>query len=440
MSRRTQLVVGGAIAAALVLGGLVGGVLGESRGSDQATRAPRALADRALTGAAASLGAAATRTLEDRVRAEPSDAGALTELGFAYQLRWRETADASYLPRSEEALTRAMRFGTDDANPVLGLGSLALIRHEFRAALRYGRRAERLLPGSYRPYGVTGDALVELGRYDEAFAAFDRMISLRPSLASYARVAYARELVGDRRGALAAMQLALTSAAGQPEPTAWAHVELSKLERALGRLGSARRHATAALRSLPGYPSARVELAQVDAADGDLRGALRAAGLAAEARPTAQAVALFGDLLERAGRPDAARRQRATVAVIDRLLSANGVRADLETAVYQADHAIRPEETVSLARHARAARPSIYGDDALGWALARAGRCREAIPWLDRSLRLGTQDALLYFHRGYAERCAGDVAGGRAWLTRALDLNAAFSVRWAPVARAFLSG
>ena len=270
MSRRAQLVVGGAIAAALALGGLVGGVLAESHGSAQATAAPAALADRALTGAAASLGASATRTLEDRVRAEPRDAGALTELGFAYQLRWRETADASYLPRSEEALRRALRFGTDDANPVLGLGSLALIRHEFRDALRYGRRAERLLPGSYRPYGVTGDALVELGRYDEAFAAFDRMISLRPSLASYARVAYARELVGDRRGALAAMQLALTSAAGQPEPTAWAHVELSKLERALGRLDSARRHATAALRALPGYPSARVELAQVDAADGDL--------------------------------------------------------------------------------------------------------------------------------------------------------------------------
>ena len=400
MSRRTSLVVGGAIAAALALGGLVGGVLAESHGSPQAPAAHATLADRALTGAAASLGASATRTLEDRVRAEPRDANALTELGFAYQLRWRETADASYLPRSEEALRRAMRFGTDDANPVLGLGSLALIRHEFREALRYGRSAERLLPGSYRPYGVTGDALVELGRYDEAFAAFDRMISLRPSLASYARVAYARELMGDRRGALAALQLALTSAAGQPEPTAWAHVELSKLERALGRLDSARLHTTAALRALPGYPSARVELAQVDAADGDLRGAIRAARLAAEATPTAQAVALLGDLLERAGRPDAARRQRATVAVIDRLLAANGVRADLETAAYRADNAIGPDQTVGVARRARAARPSIYGDDALGWALARAGRCREAIPWLDRSLRLGTRDALLYFHRG----------------------------------------
>ena len=61
MSRRTPLVVGGAIAAALALGGLVGGVLAESHGSAQATAAPAALADRALTGAAASLGASATQ-------------------------------------------------------------------------------------------------------------------------------------------------------------------------------------------------------------------------------------------------------------------------------------------------------------------------------------------------------------------------------------------
>ena len=335
-----------------------------------------------------------------------------------------------------------MRFGTDDANPVLGLGSLALIRHEFRDALRYGRSAERLLPGSYRPYGVTGDALVELGRYDEAFAAFDRMISLRPSLASYARVAYARELMGDRRGALAA------HAAGT-------HV---------GR-GSARADRMGARGALQARAGTREAGQRSPAHDGCAPGVTRAIrarassslrstpptaifaarsgrpGLAAEATPTAQAVALLGDLLERAGRPDAARRQRATVAVIDRLLAANGVRADLETAVVsrgQRDPAGR--RRWRCARRARAARPSIYGDDALGWALARAGRCREAIPWLDRSLRLGTRDALLYFHRGYAERCAGDVAGGRAWFARALDLNAAFSVRWAPVARAFLSG
>ncbi|HXG75650.1 MAG TPA: hypothetical protein VNJ53_03680, partial [Gaiellaceae bacterium] len=126
----------------------------------------------------------------------------------------------------------------------------------------------------------------------------------------------------------------------------------------------------------------------------------------------------------------------ATIAVAERLLRASGVRVDLESAVYRADRRIRPRETLELARRARAARPSIYGDDALAWALARAGRCREALPLARRALRLRTQDALLFFHRGYAEGCAGNRAAMRRWYARALATNPHFSVRWAPVALA----
>ena len=439
MRRRTTLLVGGATAAALALGGLVGGVLAESRSAPSApSAAPVALADRALAGAAGGIGASPLGALEEQVRAEPRDAALLTQLGFAYQLRWRETADPSYIPRSEVALRRAVRYGVDDANAVLGLGSLALIQHDFRAALRYGRRAEQLLPGSSRPYGVIGDALVELGRYDEAFAAFERMVTLRPSLASYARIAYARELVGDREGAIAALRLALETAAGQPEPTAWANVELAKLQLGLGNPRAARAHVRGALRVLPGYPSARLELARISAFTGQLEAAVRQARRGAEAIPTTSSISLLADLLERAGRRAEAREQRATVAVIDRLLEANGIQVDLESAVTRADNLVRPHENVEQARRARAARPSIYGDDALAWALARAGRCAEAIPFARRALRLGTEDGLLYFHLGYAEGCAGDRAAMRDAYRRALELNEAFSVRWAPVARAAL--
>ncbi len=163
-----------------------------------------------------------------------------------------------------------------------------------------------------------------------------------------------------------------------------------------------------------------------------------AARLATEATPTAQAVTLLGDLLERGGRRAEARRQRATVAVIDRLLTASGVQVDLESAVYRADNLIRPSETVQLALRARGDRPSIYGDDAVAWALARAGRCSEAVPFAERALRLGTKDGLLFFHRGYAAGCAGDRAEMLRWYELALEVNPAFSVRWASVARAAL--
>jgi tetratricopeptide (TPR) repeat protein len=440
VGRRTTLLAGGAFAVALALGGLVGGVFAESRSASASPAAPVALADRALAGAAGGIGASPLAALEERVRAESRNAELLTQLGFAYQLRWRETADPSYLPRSETALRRALRFGVEDADATLGLGTLALIQHEFREALQYARAARTLLPGSSRPYGVIGDALVELGRYDEAFAAFERMVTLRPSLASYARIAYARELVGDRLGAVAAMRLALDAAAGQPEPTAWANVELAKLELGLGHSAKARRHARAALRILPGYPSGRVELARIDAAAGRLDAAIAAARRASEAIPTAQSIALLADLLDRDGQRAAARRQRETIAAIDRILEANGVQADLEFAVLRADLGVRPSETVELARRARAARPSVYGDDALAWALARAGRCAEAVPLARRALRLGTEDGLLWFHLGYAQGCAGGESARRESYRRALELDPQFSVRWAPVARAAIGG
>jgi Flp pilus assembly protein TadD len=198
----------------------------------------------------------------------------------------------------------------------------------------------------------------------------------------------------------------------------------------------ARRHARAALLRFPGYPAALVELARIDAADGRLTAAASEARQAVDAVPTGASAALLGDILERSGKAGQARKVRSLIAVIERLLRANGVSVDLESAVNRADQRTRPLETVELARRARAARPSIYGDDALGWALARAGRCSEALPFARRSLRLGTRDALLYFHRGYAEGCAGNRTAMRTWYGKALHLSPQFSVRWAPVARA----
>jgi tetratricopeptide (TPR) repeat protein len=428
--RLTMLLLGSAVAVALALASLVGGVLAEPSSSLPAT-APSALRDGAPSGPG---GSRAIGDLEAAVRAAP-DPKTLTQLGFAYQQRWRETADASFLPRSATALRRALRLDPGNGNAVLGLGSLALIRHEFRAALSYGRRAQRLLVGSGRPQGLIGDALVELGRYEKAFRAFELMVTRLPGLASYARVAYARELTGDPEGARAAMRLALAAAAGR-ESTAWAHVELAKLELGLGRVGVASREARRALRAFPGYPAARIALARAKAARGRLDHAVGQAQRAAEAVPTVESVALLSDLLDRAGRRADARQQRQTVAILEKLLGANGVQVDLESAVYRADRRIRPAETVRLARRAREARPSIYGDDALAWALARAGRCAEALPLAERALRLGTRDPLFYFHRGYAEGCAGNRAAMREWYARALEQSEAFSVRWAPVARA----
>ena len=151
--------------------------------------------------------------------------------------------------------------------------------------------------------------------------------------------------------------------------------------------------------------------------------------------PLPQYVAQLGDLYAVDGQKQAAARQYALIAVIERLLVANGVRTDLETALFDVDHGIRLPAALALARTARAERPSIDGDDVLAWALYRNGRCGEALAHSKQALRLGTRDALKLFHRGMIERCLGDREASRNTLRRALALNPHFSILWAPVAR-----
>jgi len=258
MARR--LLVGGVTAALAAVTLLLAGVVGGSGGGR--TAAPAAAA---LAGAPGSLA-----RLQAEVRARPTSRG-YALLGLAYEQQARATADPRFYSLAGGVLRRAE---ANDPLAVDARGSLALSRHRFREGLALGRRAVALAPFSSRGYGILGDALLELGRYGEAFRTFDRMVSLRPGESSYARVSYARELRGDVPGAIAAMRLALDAAAGQPEPFAWTAVQLGKLSWTVGRLRPAERWYREALRVVPHYVYALDALAQVAAARGRLRQAI----------------------------------------------------------------------------------------------------------------------------------------------------------------------
>jgi tetratricopeptide (TPR) repeat protein len=424
-----RLLIGGAAAALTVAALLLGGVLtgGSSR---EAAAVP-------LASGLAETDAALLPRLQEQVRENPRDARGLALLGLAYQQQARETGDPTYYTKSDGVLKRALRFAPNDLLSTTGLGALALSRHRFREALMLGRRAVALSPSTARGYGVLGDALLELGRYRQAFATFDRMVSLKPSLSSYARISYGRELIGDVRGAATAMRLAINAAVGQPEALAWSHTQLGKLFWSQGRVVAAAREYRTALAGRRGYVYALDGLAQVKAARGQLEAAIALEQGAVDRIPLPQFVASLGDLYRLAGNKPAAQRQYALIGAIRRLLRANGVKTDLETALFDVDHAIRLPQALQLARAARADRPSIDGDDVLAWALTRNGRCKQALPYSERSLRLGTRDATKLFHRGMVERCLGRREEAKRWFRRALALNPHFSVLWAPTARRY---
>jgi len=111
MKRSTTVLVGGAVAVALALGALVGGVFAESPSAGPSTAAPRALADQALAGAAGGITQSGIAGLEAQVRSRPGDADLLTQLGFAYQLRWRERRIRRICPVRRQRSAARSRLG-----------------------------------------------------------------------------------------------------------------------------------------------------------------------------------------------------------------------------------------------------------------------------------------------------------------------------------------
>ncbi|RAY13528.1 hypothetical protein DPM19_19850 [Actinomadura craniellae] len=375
--------------------------------------------------------------LQERLRARPDDADSWSTLGLAHVEQARLTADPSHYPRAENALRRALRLRpAGDEQVRTGLAALAAARHDFPAALREADLALAVNPYGTRAHAVRVDALVELGRYDEAWAAVRRADSLRPGIPIFTRYAHVLELRGDPGRARQVLERAAESATDRTD-VAYVAAQLGDLAWSRGDLAAAGRHHAAALRADPSSLAALDGRARVRAARGDAAGALADRTALAGRAPLPGYVAALGELHEAQGRPDRAREQYAVMDAWQALARTNGVGTDLETALLGADHGAKAA-ALQAARAEWSRRRSIHVADALAWALHVNGRDREALPYARQAARTGFRDARFLYHRGMIERSLGRTADARRSLTAALRLNPHFSPLDAPKARAAL--
>lgn len=345
----------------------------------------------------------------------------------------RETGDPVHYARAEEAFQRAGEIDPENVEALIGIGTLALAKHDFAGALELGEQALALNDTIPRIYGLIGDAQVELGRYEEALATVQRMVDLRPDLASYSRVSYLRELHGDLPGAIDAMQLALEAGGPNAENTEYVRVQLGHLHFAVGDLASAEAAFATSMDRLPGFNQAAAGLARVRASQGRLAAAIELYKQASERVPLVEHIVALGEAYEADGRDAEARDQYALAEAMQALFEANGVQTDLERATLFADHG-DPQRAVELAREAYARTPTTAAADILGWALLAAGEIDEAARYADEALRLGGRNSRVLFHAGMIAEAAGQPELARERLELALELNPAFSPLHAPLA------
>ncbi len=395
----------------------------------QAAPSPEAVAD--IPTPAAKL----VDKLEAALRTDPTQVGAYAALGEAFLQRARETVDPTYYTKAQQVIGEALKRDPNNLEALIGRGTLLLAQHRFRDALAVGQRARGLNATIPRILGIIADAQVELGMYPDSIETIQMMVDLRPDLSSYSRVSYARELNGDLPGAIEAMQAAIEGGSPAAENTEYLRVQLGTLYFAEGDLPDAEAAYGDALVHLPGYPYALAGMARVHAARGETDAAVELYDRAIATVPLPEFIIGLGELQQATGHIDDAKKQFDLVRAIEQLFQANGVKVDLELAVFEADHGGDPAAAVATARHGYGDRPGIKGDDALAWALYRNGQLSEAARYADRAVRLQTKDPTILFHAGMIAKANGQTSVARDRLVAALDLNPAFSPLYAPEAK-----
>jgi tetratricopeptide (TPR) repeat protein len=367
---------------------------------------------------------------EARAAADPLDFVSLNVLSGEYAQRARETGDVGDYQRAEDAAERSLAIlPADNFGGLVQLGAARLIQHDYAAAEGLARQALEVKPASAAAYGILGDALLGRGNYDGAADSYARMVDIEASLPALSRLANLAFIQGDTADAIDFWQQALSRAEGLPsENRAWAHIQLGSVLLALGETNAAAKENEQALDIYPGYAPALAGLGAVRAAQGRNDEAISLYESAVERSPQPAYVAALGDLYLITGRAQDAETQYALVEAIDALYQVNGISTDLSLALFYADHDRNLERALDLATNAYAASPSIYAADALAWALYKNGWHQEAQSRIDEALRLGTEEAMLYYHAGMIVQARGDDAAARAHLRHAISLQPRFSI------------
>ncbi|WP_374222932.1 tetratricopeptide repeat protein [Streptomyces sp. MBT65] len=379
---------------------------------------------------------ASIASLQAHLRTQPKDYDGWATLGLAYVEQARTKGDPSRYPQAQAALQRSLKVSPGNENAVEGQAALAAARHEFKEALTYADQVLKENPYSERALCSRIDALVELGRYADASKAADLADARKPGVPVFTRYAYVHELRGDVTTARTVLEQALASATS-PGDISYVAGTLGQLAWNQGDYKSALDFYSRALAADENYLPALEGRARTQAAMGDRAEAIKGMELVVSRYPLPQPLVELGELYESRGAEGDRAKADDQYALVDAwiaLARANGVNADLDTALAAADHG-DVKSALKAARAEWARRHTVHTADALAWALHVNGRDQEALPYARRATATNYHNASFIYHLGMIELATGHKADGRAHLTKALKLNPGFSPLGASKAR-----
>ena len=386
-------------------------------------------------------------TAQAVVAHNPEDPSGYASLGAAYLQRARETGDVSDFELAEKSTTKSLDLDSADFSADAALGTMAAIcmgEHRFSDALTYAQKALALGTGDVSPFAIVGDAYADMGEYKKAGEAYSRLtphdmiLAPRAAYSRDSRLAYLKFVAGDTAGAIALMRTAASEGSESqlpPENLAWLYYELGEFLTQAGDVASADAAYLSALTIHPGDYRALAALGKLRANNGRYADAIVLYQKAIAVVPMPTFIAELGDVYTRTGNKGEAKKQYDLVEYIGLLGHINQVLHNRDLALFYADHNIKLDQALELARKEFEVRHDVYTWDALAWALFKNGKTNEAAEASAKALQFGTRDPLLLFHAGMIDAQLGRHEAAQRELGKALQINPHFHLEYAEVAQ-----
>lgn len=367
--------------------------------------------------------------LREKVINNPEDVKSRLQIATIYMAEARITGNSYYHQASVKILNDVIAIEPNNFEAYTYKASIAMSLHQFADAKKLAEKARSINPDNAYVCGVLVDANVELGNYQEAIAMSDKMQILKPSLESYARASYLREIFGDYPGAIEAMKMAVQAGVPGTESAEWARVALGDLYLNTGNIDTAQMIYETTLSVRPDFPNAEIGLAKVEQARKNYTTAIKHTEKAIQIVSEVAYVSMLGELYAQNGNEAKSKEIRKDVIELleegevtqdDALMRHNANRELAQAYMNHGEY----DKALTFAKNDLALRPeNIDANELAAWIYYQQGDYATAKIHADKMLSTKTMNADMLYKAGLIYTKANDKIKGSEYTQMSAQIN-----------------
>lgn len=373
---------------------------------------------------------------QERIRHDPDDGLNRASLAGTYLQMARATGDANWYLLAEQSAKRSLaNLPFDNQGAIIVLARIAEAKHDFSEAIRLSQQILNVEPGNEEALSIQVTSKLATGKLDEANRQANLLVEQIPSIGTLTLRALVRAAQGQDAAAIADFQQALAEEeAGEAGSSARTRTLLGRFYFQRGNPTLAKKLHQEALRIIPRYPLALINLAALETRLGDYRAAERyySQVYVSPAYPNVyDHVALQGrarieQLQGNTSEAEKLWENAETLLRQHQSLTSFGHQRELARLLLERGHTKDLPEALRLMQAEVRLRRDAETLDTMAWVLSRLERWSEAQKVLQEAIARGTRDAGIFYRAGIVEQALGNRPQAIAYFQLAQETDPTF--------------